>query len=324
MNRSNTRIAAAALALLTASAAAPVTAQTAYPSKPIRLVVPTPAGGPSDAAARALAKGLSIGLGQEVLIDNRPGGNTGIGAGAVLHAAPDGYTLLFALASNVGLPHLSKTSPYKSLAEFTPVSTIGGNTQCQVVPASLQARTLADFAAQAKASAQPLLRGSNNVAEDMVAGQVTGALGFKLERVPYKGAPQMLPDLLEGRLQAAVLPIDASAPHVRSGRLVVLGCSMAERIAALPTVPTLAESGVAATPLITAHFVLGPPRLPAEIVERLAAAVRQATQTADFKQEMERLLIVGPSRPPAETRELMVQAEAQYVQFVRETGASID
>ena len=309
-----------ALALWTAA----VAAQTAYPSKPIRLVVPIVAGGPSDAAARALAKGLSVGLGQQVVVENRPGGNTGIGAGAVLNAAPDGYTLLFALASNAGLPHLSKTSPYKSLAEFSPISAIGGNTQCLVVPASVPAKTLAEFAAYAKASAQPLLRGSNNVAEDMVAGQITGGLGFKLERVSYKGAPQMLPDLLEGRLQAAVLPVGASIPHVRSGRLTMLGCSMADRITSLPSVPTLTESGISAAPLITAHFVLGPPRLPADIVERLTTAVRQATLTAEFQQEMERLLIVGQARSSVETRELISQAEAQYVLFVRETGASID
>lgn len=320
MNRLTTGLLAGALALATVSGGA----QTAYPGKPIRLIVPTPAGGPSDAAARALAKGMTAGLGQEVLVENRPGGNTGIGAGVAMSAAPDGYTLLFALASNAGLPHLSKASPYKSLAEFSPIASIGGNTQCLVVPSSVPARTLAEFAAYAKGSAKPLMRGSNNVSEDMVAGQVTGALGFSLERVPYKGAPQLLPDLLEGRIQAAVLPVGASIPHVRSGRLVLLGCSIAERIAALPAVPTLGESGVSAAPLITAHFVLGPPRLPADTVDRLAAAVRQATQTTEFKQEMERLLIVGAIRSPAETRELMQQAEAQYVQFVRETGASID
>lgn len=307
-----------------AMCAAPAGAQTVFPIKPIRLIVPTPAGGPSDAAARALAKGLSTGLGQEVLVENRPGGNTGIGAGAVLSAPADGYTLLFALASNAGLPHLSKASPYRSLAEFSPIAAIGGNTQCMVIPSSLPARTLAEFASYAKSSPKPLMRGSNNVSEDMVAGQVTSALGFTLERVPYKGAPQLLPDLLEGRLQAAVLPVGASAPHVRAGRLAILGCSTAERIAVLPSVPTLAESGVSATPLITAHFVLGPPRLPVEIVERLAASVRQASQTAEFRQEMDRLMIIGGARSPAETRELMQQAEAQYVQFVRETGASID
>jgi tripartite-type tricarboxylate transporter receptor subunit TctC len=289
-----------------------------------RLIVPIAAGGPSDVAARALARGLTAGLGQEVLVENRPGASAGLGAGAVLNATPDGYTLLFALASNAGLPHLSKASPYKSLAEFTPIAAIGGNTQCLVVPSSVPVRTLAEFAAHAKASPKPLMRGSNNVSEDMVAGQVTGALGFTLERVPYKGGPQMLPDLLEGRIQAAVLPVGFSAAHVRSGRLVMLGCSVAERIGAMPAVPTLAESGVSVAPLITAHFVLGPPRLPAEIVQRLAGAVRQATQTADFKQEMDRLMIVGHTRSPAETRELMQQAEAQYVQYVRETGASID
>jgi tripartite-type tricarboxylate transporter receptor subunit TctC len=320
MNRLSTTLFAGTLALCMAAA----DAQPTYPNKPVRQIVPTPAGGPSDAAARALAKGMTSVLGHEVLVDNRPGGNTGIGAGAVLGATPDGYTLLFALASNAGLPHLSKASPYKSLVDFTPVAAIGGNTQCLVVPSSLPARTLSEFAAYAKASAKPLMRGSNNVSEDMVAGQVTGALGFTLERVPYKGAPQLLPDLLEGRIQAAVLPVGASVPHVRAGRLVMLGCSMAERIPLLPTVPTLAEAGVQAAPLITAHFVLGPPGLSADVVDRLSAAVRQAAQSAEFKQEMERLLIGGGARSPAEARDLMLQAEAQYVQFVRQTGASID
>ncbi|MBL8289225.1 MAG: tripartite tricarboxylate transporter substrate binding protein [Rubrivivax sp.] len=320
MNRLTTGLVVGALALFAAAAGA----QTAYPGKPIRLVVPLPAGGPSDAAARALARGMAAGLGQEVLVENRPGGNTGTGAAAVLHSAPDGYTLLFAPASNAGLPHLSKASPYKSIAEFSPIAAIGGNTQCLVVPSSVPAKTLAEFAAYAKAGAKPLMRGSNNVSEDMVAGQVTGALGITLERVPYKGAPQLLPDLLEGRIQVAVLPVGASLAHVRAGRLAMLGCSTAERIPALPAVPTLAESGVSAAPLITAHFVLGPARLPAEIIERLAGAVRQAAQAAEFKQEMDRLLIVGTARAPAETRELMLRAEAQYAQFVRDTGASID
>jgi len=319
-NRFDRSLILASLALLTATASA----QSAYPNKPIRLIVPIAAGGPSDAAARALAKGLTASLGQEVLVDNRPGANTGLGAGVVLGAAPDGYTLLFALASNAGLPHLTKVSPYKSIAEFTAVSAIGGNTQCLVVPASVPAKTLAEFAAHAKGSALPLMRGSNNVAEDMVAGHITGALGFKLDRVPYKGAAQMMPDLLEGRLQAAVLPVGVAAPHVQSGKLKMLGCSIAERIAALPTVPTLAESGVTAAPLITAHFVLAPRGLPPEIVERIAAEVQRVAQTADFKREMDRLLIVGIARSPAQTRELMLQAEAQYALFVRETGASID
>ena len=320
MNLLSKTLAIGAMALWIASSGA----QPGYPGKPIRLIVPTPAGGPSDAAARALAKGMAASLGQEVLVENRPGGNTGIGAGAVLSATPDGYTLLFALASNAGLPHLSKASPYKSIGEFTPVVAIGGNTQCVVVPASVPAKSLAEFVAYAKASPKPLMRGANNVSEDMVAGQVSNAFGVALERVPYKGAPQLLPDLLEGRIQVAVLPVGASVPHVKSGRLTMLGCSMVERIAALPTVPTLAESGVTAAPLITAHFVLGPPRLPADIVDRLAAAAQQPAQSAEFKQEMERLLIVGKVRSPAETRELMLQAETQYVQFVRETGASID
>lgn len=318
------RLTLALVACVLVSWMAPSGAQTAYPAKPIRLIVPVPAGGPSDSAARVLAKGMTASLGQEVLVENRPGANTGIGAGAVLNAAPDGYTLLFALASNAGLPHLTKASPYKSIAEFSAIAAIGGNTQCMVVPSNLPAKTLAEFAAHAKSSPNPLMRGSNNVGEDMVASHVTGALGFTLERVPYKGVPQLLPDPLEGRVQAAVMPVGASLPHVKSGRLTMLGCSTAERMPALPRVPTFGESGVSAPPLVTAHFVLGPPRRPSDIVDRVANAVRLAAQTTEFKQEMDRLLIPGTAKSPAETRELMLQAEAQYVQYVRATGASID
>lgn len=321
MTRSIPRIVViSALALLACSAGA----QTAYPGKPIRLVVPIAAGGPSDAAARVLAKGMSAGLGQEVVVENRPGANNGLGAAAVLTAAADGYTLLFALVANAGLPYLSRTSPYKSLGEFSPIASIGGNTLCLAVPSSLQVKTLAAFAAHAKASSKPLLRGASTPAEDMLAGQITRALGFSLDRVPYKGTPQALPDLLEGRIQAAVMPVGAGLPHVRSGGLTMLGCSAAERFAALPAVPTLAESGVSAAPLITGHFLLGPPRLPQDIVERLASAVQQAAATSEFKQEMDRLLILGGARSAADTRALLLQAEAQYMQYVRETGASID
>lgn len=320
MARLTTHLIVGTLALFTAT----VGAQPSFPNKPIRLIVPVPAGGPSDAAARALAKGMSGSLGQEVLVDNRPGANTGIGAAAALGAAPDGYTLLFALASNAGLPHLSKASPYKSLTEFSPIAAVGGNTQCMVVPSSLNVKTLSEFASYAKVSSKPLMRGANNVGEDMVTLHVTNSLGFALERVPYKGVPQLMPDLLAGRVQAAMMPVGASVQHVRAGRLVMLGCSAAERLPSLPSVPTLSESGVSADPLITAHFVLGPPRLPVDIVDRLAVAVRDAAQTSEFKQEMDRLMIVNKVRSPAETRELMLKAEAQYLQFVRETGTSID
>ena len=122
MSRLSKCLVVSAFALWVAS----VGAQPTYPSKPIRLIVPTPAGGPSDTAARAMAKGMSAGLGQEVFVENRPGANAGIGAGAVLTAPPDGYTLLFALASNAGLPHLSKASPYKSLTEFSPIAAMMG------------------------------------------------------------------------------------------------------------------------------------------------------------------------------------------------------
>ena len=262
MNQINTGLAVGALLLL----AAPVAAQAPYPNKPIRLIVPIAAGGPSDAAARALAKGLTAGLGQEVLVDNRPGANAGLGAAAVLNAAPDGYTLLFAPGGQ-----RRSAAPEQGFAVQVDHRVLAGvdDRRQHAVPGRSGQRAGQDTGRvrrpcqgqrAAAACAVPTRR-----PRTWWPAQVTGALGFTLERVPYKGAAQLLPDLLEGRVQAAVLPVGFSAPHVRSGRLTMLGCSIAERIAALPSVPTLLEAGVSAAPLITAHFVLGPPQLPPSI-----------------------------------------------------------
>ena len=134
-------------------------AQPAYPGKPIRLIVPAPAEARAMRRRAPSPKGMTASLGQEVMVENRPGGNSGIGAGAVLNSVPDGHTLLFALGPTWGC-HLSKASPYKSVAEFTPVAAIGGNTQCLVVPASPPPKSLAEFVTYAKASPKPLMRGS--------------------------------------------------------------------------------------------------------------------------------------------------------------------
>lgn len=210
-----------------------------------------------------------------------------------------------------------------SINEFTPVAAVGGSVQCLVVHPSIAASTLGEFAAYARSQSKPLLRGSNNAAEDLVAGQITGATSIKLDRVRYKGGAQMLPDLLEpGAGGSASFGIQRAART--HGQAKFLGCSASERFAALPNVPTLAEAGVSAPPLVAAHFLLGPPRLPDEIVGRLSAAVQRAAQTAEFKREMERLMIDSHARDPARTRELMIQSDAQYAQFARETGASLD
>ncbi|MCE2949665.1 MAG: tripartite tricarboxylate transporter substrate binding protein [bacterium] len=314
----------AAFAIVGTCLAFPAAAQTAWPAKPIRLVVPVASGGPSDTAARALARGLSGVLGQPMAVENRPGANLGIGAQAVLAAAPDGHTLLFALGGNVGLPALSRAAPYRSLNEFAPVGTIGGPALCLFTAPSVPGRSVAELVAHARGLPQPLLWGSNQVAEDFVAWQLMQASGIALTRVGYKGIAQMMPDLVEGRVQVAFVPSATGSQHLASGRLKLLACNAAERLPALPDVPTFSETGVVAARTVPAHFVMAPPATPAAITERLSTDLRNVAASPAFLQDIERLHFVGSARTPAQTRDLVRELEVVWARFVRDTGATLD
>lgn len=295
-------------------------AQTAPPptAAPLRLVVPLAPGGPSDQAARLLAKALSPLLGQDVVVDNKPGGNGAVGAQALAAAPADGHTLLFAPAGMTGLPVLMKSPPFKSLNDYTPVAAVGGNQICLFVHPGLPVATTQEFVAYARAHPDKLAYGSSSYGEYLAAAQVMHTTGIRMNRIPYRGSVQMMPDLLEGRVQLSFMPPGFGAAHAKAGRLKLLGCNAAQRLPALPEVPTLPEAGVSSGGIRPYHFLVGPAQMPAAVTARLATAIQRAANEPGVRAEFEKLLIAVEVLGPDQTAEAVRDGERIWAQFVRD------
>jgi tripartite-type tricarboxylate transporter receptor subunit TctC len=310
------------LALCTAvafTAAAGVTsAQTSTPA--VRLLVPVAAGGPSDQAARLIAKAMSKTLGQDVFVENKSGANGAIGAQALAASPADGNTLMFALGGMIGLPALMKNPPYASLTEFTPLGAVGGNQICLFVHAGLPVNTTQEFISHARANPDKLNYGTSVPTEYLAAAQLIQFTGVRMARIPYRGSAAMLPDLLEGRIQVGFMPPASGLVHVKAGRLKLLGCNVSQRLAGLPDVPTLAEAGIPAVGARSHHLLLAPAKLPAKDIARLSAAFREAALDPAVRTEFEHLLIPVEFLTPEQAKEAIREGERVWAQFVRDNG----
>jgi tripartite-type tricarboxylate transporter receptor subunit TctC len=193
-----------------------VSAFAQYPIKPIHLIVPFAAGGPSDNAARMIGQALSKSIGQPVIIENRPGANGAIAAQALLAAPADGHTLLWGIASMVAIPLVQRNAPFDSIAEFAPVSLVGRFAFGMYVHPGLPARSVAEFVAYARANAGKLNYATSALGEFMAAAQFMKAAGISMVRVPYKGGAQLMPDLIEGRVQVNFAPVSLGLAHVKT------------------------------------------------------------------------------------------------------------
>jgi tripartite-type tricarboxylate transporter receptor subunit TctC len=298
----------------------PLTAAADYPTKAIRLIVPFGAGGASDIAARTLALAMQKSLGQQIVVENRPGANGAIAAQAVLGAAADGHTLLWSVASMAALPLMQRTPPFQSLAEFAPVAMIGQFAFCLVVHPGLPAKTLAGFAAYARANPDKLSYASSTLAEFKAATQFMKLAGISMVRVPYKGGSQVMPDLVAGRVQVHVGTMSSALPYTSDGRLRMLAVLLPQRSAAAPEVPTLAEAGVPGVSVPTWQAILAPPKTPREIIDRVSREVASALQGAELRAQFaSQLLQVEASTPLALAA--VIEADAiGWKQFVRENG----
>lgn len=279
-------------ALLAAGAAAfatPALAQS-YPSRPIRLVIPFPAGGPTDVYARFYADRMSRELGQPVVTENRGGASGAIGANEVKRAAPDGHTLLFGTASTHALYNLVTKQPqYDAAKDFVAVAELGGGPLCWLVHPS-QPSTLADFMAAAKAARPPMAYGSPGTGTLMhLATEILKreAGGVALNHVPYRGAAPAMNDLVAGTLAMAVNTLGAGLPLHRGGRARMLAVATAERAPQAPEIPTAAEA--LNRPGFTAvlwHAVFAPPGIPGEVLARLSQATNAALSDQAFRAQL--------------------------------------
>jgi tripartite-type tricarboxylate transporter receptor subunit TctC len=284
-----------------------------WPAKPIRLVVPSSAGGAADLMGRTFATALGQALGQQFVIDNRPGAGGMIATDSVAHAAPDGYTLMVSgLPYQVLGPVVNANATFDPMRDFTHIAYFGGSPIVLAVHPSLGVKTYAEFvalAAKSKVELDYVSPGFGTVG-NVVAEYLASRAKLNLRHVPYKGGGAAIIDLVAGHVKIGSMTWSTTLEHIRAGKLIPLAISTAERLPEFPDLPTLAELGYGDI-VLTAWFSLsGPPRLSPEIVERLNHAVNAAMAKPEVRAAMERDASLTRPMTPAEFT-AFVQSEVQ-------------
>jgi tripartite-type tricarboxylate transporter receptor subunit TctC len=304
-----------------------VHAQTAYPSKPIHIVVSVSAGGSIDTIARALGEALSQSLGQPVVIENRPGANGNIAAATVARAAPDGYTLLATGGSTLNLnPFLYRDLPFDPLKSFVPITLTARTNFILVVHPKLGVDSVEAFVALAKAHPRTLNYGSAGSGSliHIATELFNTTAGIETNHVPYKGLAPAVNDLLAGQIDF-MFDSATTMSHIQAGRLKALAVIGPNRLPALPDLKTLAEHGIAGVEVASGwHGLFAPAGTPADIIDRLAAALQPILASAALK---ERIVSLG-AEPAASTSEQLAKILANDLErlqpIVKRTGASLD
>jgi tripartite-type tricarboxylate transporter receptor subunit TctC len=282
----------------------------AWPTKPIRIVVPYAAGGPADVIARLVAKKAGDTLGQTVIVDNKGGAGGTIGVDAALKSAPDGYT--FALTAQgplAGMPNLMK-APY-AIADIQYLTLVARGPAVVAVAKKVPADTLADFVKLAKSQSGKLNYGSAGPGTTPhIAGELLkDEAGIEMTHVPYKGAGPAVTGLLGGEIDVAVVDLLNVLPHVAAGNLKVLAVASPSRAPQLPNVPTTKEAGLPNLVMDTSYGVIGPAGIPADVLNKFRDAIVAAVQSPDLKEQMVKLGVV-PLTTTAQDYKAAVQAES--------------
>jgi tripartite-type tricarboxylate transporter receptor subunit TctC len=273
-----------AAALLAASAAVAQASDTEWPQRPIRLIVPFPAGASTDIIARIVGQKLSQGLGQQIVIENRAGASGNIGADAVAKAAPDGYTIGVATASTHAVAaSLSANLPYDPIKDFAPVAMLGSQPYVLVLHPALPARNVAELIALAKAKPGALNYGSAGVASlaHLATALFASMAGIDIVHVPYKSSAQSVTDMITGRLDMQFATIAPSLPNIQAGQLRALATSGKTRVAVLPEVPTVAEAGIAGYEAALWVAVVAPAATSTTIVARLNRVLNEILKSPE-------------------------------------------
>ncbi|ESJ07893.1 ABC transporter substrate-binding protein [Cupriavidus sp. HPC(L)] len=308
-------------------ALAPAAAQEPWPSRPVTIVVPFPAGGGTDAFARPLAAQLSKQLGKQFVIDNRGGAGGTVGASLASKAAPDGYTIFIGGAHHVIAPSFYKKLDYDIEKDFVPITVIAQPPQVVVVnPTKVQAKTLQELIAYARQNPGKLNYGSaGNGSSHHLAGEL-----FKIQtktfitHIPYKGAGPALSDLIAGQVDMVFDGLGSSAQHIRGGRIRALAVAAPKRSPAFPDVPTAAEAGVPNYEVSTWYALWVPKNTPKEISDKLYAEVNKALNTPELKQ----IWLNNGSETPSYTPDQFAQFQRaeikRWAQVVQQSGAKMD
>jgi len=299
-----------------------VHAQSNYPNKPVRLVAGFAPGGITDVLARAVAARLTAALGEQFIVENRPGAGTVIACDFVAKAPADGYTLLFQDATTHAInATYYKNLPYDSVKDFTPVGLVALSPLVLAVHPSVPARSVKDFIALAKANPAALTYGTGGVGTTgHIAGEVMADMaGIRLLHVAYKGSGPAVQGVLGGEIASTFSTTAALIPLMKAGRLRALGVSTATRIPGL-AVPTIAESGVPGYEVVLYSGVLGPANLPLPIIEKLNAALVRIVTAAEVKETYANLGVVPFSDSPQEFAAHMKSEIAKFAKVLKNAG----
>ena len=292
-----------------------------YPTKPIRIVVPFPAGGSGDVVTRQVAKVLSEKLGQSVIVDNRPGANGIIGAQVVAQAQPDGYTLLFAASSVLAMnPYLIKDLGFDAQKDFVPIIVLARSPALVVVSAASPYQSVKEFIEAAKKSPGKLTFASSGEGspQHIMGEKMKQMAGIDLNHIPYKGEAPALQDLMAGQIDLCFGFTAGTMPHVRSGKLRALAVTGEKRLGVFPDIPTMSEAGVTGYAETILTLYAAPRGTPAAIVDKLNDAIRSAMFT--MKQV---ILERGSEFIASSPQEAAAMLEMEYVRFgkvVKELG----
>jgi len=315
------------LAAILALGATAAPAQAPYPSKPVRIVVGFPASGMSDNLARALAGSLSRQLGEQFIIDNKPGAGTTIAADNVAKSAPDGYTLFMQdLTSHAINASLYKKLPYDPVKDFTPITLVASTPLVMVVQPAGGIASVKDLIAQAKAKPGGLNYGSSGIGSILhLSGELfKQRAGVDLVHVPYKGATGATMAMLGGEVAVSFATMPTAVPLVKGGKVKAIAVTTGRRAAALPDVPTMQEAGVPDYDIVLYNGVLAPAGLPADIQTKLRGEILKAMQTPEVKRFYETVSADAITSTPQEQAAHMTAEIKKYAQVVQTSGARAD
>jgi tripartite-type tricarboxylate transporter receptor subunit TctC len=292
-----------------------------YPLRPVKFVAGFPPGGGMDSVARALGEKLSPRLGQQIVVENRPGAGGAIGTDAVAKSAPDGYTLLIGPIGSQAITH--HTLPKRSFdfqRDFAHVSRIGYGTIVFVVPAGSKAQSVKDFVALAKAAPGKLTFASSGTGAliHLTGEMFRLAAGLDMTHVPYKGTTQILPDLLDGRIDMALDSAPAYLPHLKAGRVRALAVASPRRSALMPELPTMAEAGVPGVVSQTDYAMFAPAGTPREVIALLNREVNAVVQMEDFRARMAALGIEVAGGTPDSLQAEYAEELAKWGKVIRD------
>jgi tripartite-type tricarboxylate transporter receptor subunit TctC len=293
-----------------------------YPIKPIKLILPYTAGSPNDVIARLVTPHVSAQLGQPLVIDNRPGGGTTIGTRAVMTADPDGYTLLWSNSpSHFIAPSVTKTAGYDPITDFTPIATIASNANVLVIAPDLPANTLAEFIAYAKANPGKINFGyGQGTTPHLIGGLFKLETGIDIAFVPYKGGAQAVADILGRHIHMNIGTSSTLRPLVRDGRLRALAVTGTSRMAELPEVPTMIESGYPNVTSAIYYGLFGPAGLPAEIVGRINSAANASLKSPELIARMAELGFEPHGGSPDDFARMLPAEMKKWLPVVKATG----